>query len=148
VEGLLRLEAACFRGVYAAHRWNRAQFLYYVGHPSARVGVVCGSDGIEGYVAGFLSESGRDPDALLYSIAVASAARRLGHGSRLLGWFVGHARRAQCGAVVLEVSVTRRDARRLFEARGFRAGATLRDYYGPGRDALRMRKPLTPRSRP
>ncbi len=143
VEALLDLEASSFGGVYADHRWSARQFAYYLKHRSALVAIAEGDEGQAlGYVAGIISSRGAVRKALLYSIAVLPAARRRGIARHLLRWFVERSRRAKCQKVVLEVSVRRRSARRLFEQEGFEPAAPLSDYYGTGEDGLQLSRRL------
>jgi [ribosomal protein S18]-alanine N-acetyltransferase len=80
----------------------------------------------------------------LITIDIAGGERRRGLGRRLLAevW----ARMAAAGArdVRLEVDVQNANAIRFYEQMGFRKVRPLPDYYGAGRDGIRMTRTLDP----
>ena len=143
LEGLMRLERACYRGVYSEHRWEREQFAYYVRNPSARIAVCQRGAGYCGYVTGVISFRSGGTTAALLSLAVAPAYRKRRVGTALLGWFECECREAKCVSIDLEVARIRRPARRLYERFGYEELGIRKDYYGPGGDAVRMRKTLS-----
>ncbi len=98
--------------------------------------------GAAGYVLGAIDRRYRPPLARLESLAVRRAWRRRGLGTRLLESFERAAASAGAAAVTLEVERTNSAARRLYRRAGYRREGALPNYYGPGRDALRLRKPL------
>ena len=78
----------------------------------------------------------------LVSIAVAPQARKRGIGTRLLQVLEKRCVDAGYEAIVLEVEYTNLAAQRLYTRNGYRYAEVLPDYYGPGRHALHMVKPL------
>jgi ribosomal protein S18 acetylase RimI-like enzyme len=139
---LVELETAGFDGDYAAHRWTAQQFRYYLRHPRALTAIARRDGRAIGYVSGLLSSGSRAGQARLHSIVVVHRLRRGGVGRSLLDWFLDQAAAAGATLVLLEVSVARRDALRLFEQAGFGRPERLAGYYGPGSDGLRLRKSL------
>ncbi|MCA9759206.1 MAG: GNAT family N-acetyltransferase [Candidatus Eisenbacteria bacterium] len=142
LDELVRLERTCYRGVYAEHRREREQFAYYVRNPKARIAVCRRGSQYCGYVTGVFSHRARSTTAALLSLAVAPPCRHRGIGAALLRWFEARSREEGCVSIDLEVAVVRRSARRLYERCGFEPIAIRADYYGPGDDAVRMRKTL------
>jgi len=72
----------------------------------------------------------------------AAAARRRGLGARVLEELLARMARAGAREVRLEVDVRNTNAMRFYERMGFRATRKLPDYYGWGREGLRMTKKL------
>ncbi|MEZ4647467.1 MAG: GNAT family N-acetyltransferase [Candidatus Eisenbacteria bacterium] len=142
LDGLVRLERTCYRGVYAEHRWEREQFAYYVRNPKARIAVCRRDSHYCGYITGIFSQRTRGRVAALLSVAVAPECRHRGIGTSLLRWFEAESRREGCVSIDLEVALVRRSARRLYERCGYEPIEIRADYYGPGDDAVRMRKTL------
>jgi ribosomal protein S18 acetylase RimI-like enzyme len=95
-------------------------------------------------VLGFLAARVRRAGMHVEGVAVEPGARRCGLGRALVRASVEHAREARLRAVGLHVSVSNHPAIALYEAEGFSAAATLRDFYPTAafdgeRDALDMR---------
>lgn len=132
--------AALEREVFALDPWTDGQFWGELAHvPQTREYVVAtDGDGIAGY-AGLYAVP---PDAEVQTLAVAPRARGTGLGERLLACLVAAARRRGCTRMFLEVRADNAPARRQYERCGFEAGGTRRDYYGPGSDAVVMRRRL------
>lgn len=81
----------------------------------------------------------------LVSIAVAPQARRRGIGTAMLRELEKRCRSDGYRAIVLEVEYTNLAAQRLYIRNGYRYAEVVPDYYGAGRHALHMVKPLRPR---
>lgn len=84
-------------------------------------------------------------EAEILTLAVLPAMRRHGVGRALLGAALDHA--SACGAVAafLEVAEANGPARHLYEILGFETVGHRVGYYGPGNDAVVLRRAL-PRS--
>jgi len=82
--------------------------------------------------------------ARLYSMAVASWARRAGAGRRLLEAAEQAAREHGAAFMRLEVRVDNEPARAFYEKSGYHPFAVATRYYEDGVDALRMEKALLP----
>lgn len=85
----------------------------------------------------------RPPTADIQTIAVAADHRGLGIGRGLLDRLLDIADEGGCSEVLLEVSADNSTAIDLYESAGFTAIARRTAYYGPGRDALIMRRRRT-----
>ena len=77
------------------------------------------------------------------TLTVADEHRRKGIGRELLRRLIDWSRTQKCEAIMLEVRVGNIDAIPLYESFGFIEIARRKDYYGPGKTAIVMRKELT-----
>lgn len=102
-----------------------------------------GDGAISGYAAVLFHR--QRPGARLYSIAVATAYRRLGHGAALLAAAEQIAAARGANAMTLEVRVDAPAAQRLYETHGYAVCGKRQRYYADGTDAWKMRKALLPR---
>lgn len=75
-------------------------------------------------------------------MAVLPRWRKHKVGSSLLTYFETAAAKQSCSSITLEVRKTNRPARSLYERFGYEVESVLPDYYAPGSDGLRMRKPI------
>ena len=120
------------------HRFQRAQYRYYLGNPQAIVLLALEQDEP---VASLLATAGRRSRAhigRIVSIGVVNRRRRLGLGTSLLKEGLDALRQCGCTRVYLEVAESAGPARSLFAAAGFQPTRRLPDYYGPGIDGIRM----------
>ncbi len=83
-----------------------------------------------------------DGTADVQTVAVAPAAQGRGRGAVLLDWLLEQARRRAAREVMLEVAAQNTAAQSLYRQAGFEQIALRRGYYGPGQDALIMRRAL------
>lgn len=93
-----------------------------------------------GNVIGFaIGKVGKRHLAHVITIDVLPQERHIGIGTALLGEL--HHEFSKAGAVlsVLEVADDNHAAQTFYEKHGYQRGEVLRDYYGLGRDAFRMR---------
>lgn len=118
------------------HRISRRQWRYLVSRAGSRT-VIAES---AGKVVGALVLSCRSGGRVvrIYSIAVHPDARRRGIARRFLDFAADFARRGGFKVVHLEVAHRNHAAIALYRAAGFAPIETLRDYYAPGEDGLRM----------
>lgn len=93
-----------------------------------------------GSVAGYAGLAFAGSDADVQTIAVAATARRAGTGARLLAALVTEAARREAAWIHLEVSARNAAAIALYERFGFEPVRRRPDYYGPGNDAVIMRR--------
>ena len=77
------------------------------------------------------------------TMTVADGHRRKGIGRELLRRLIDWSRTQKCEAIMLEVRVGNIDAIPLYESFGFIEISRRKDYYGPGKTAIVMRKELT-----
>lgn len=99
----------------------------------------------DGRVLGYGGVMAVGATADLQTIAIAPQAQGSGAGRALLESLIAIAADEGCTEMLLEVRSDNGPALRLYEARGFAAIATRRDYYAPGVDARIMRlRPMRP----
>jgi ribosomal-protein-alanine N-acetyltransferase len=135
LEAMYQLDQACFEPGIA---YTRGQIRAFLTRDGA-IGLVA-EKGEELVALAIAEVAGRRGH--LITIDIAGGERRRGLGRRLLAevW----ARMAAAGAkdVRLEVDVRNTDAIRFYEGMGFRNVRPLPDYYGLGRDGIRMTRTL------
>ena len=135
------MEHVCFR----SERMSRRAFRHALGNPRAMLAVAPGTDGA--LLGAAVLYTRRDSRAArLYSIAVHPAARGQGLARRLLRRMEAAAQKSGAQEMRLEVSVRNRAALALYEESGYEIFARVSGYYEDGADALRLAKPLAPRS--
>ncbi len=136
LEEAYRLDRSCFEDGIA---YTRGQIRDFLGREGA---IALAADADDGTLAAFAIGHVAGSRGHVVTIDVAAAYRRHGLGHRLLSEV--KARMAAAGAreVRLEVDTRNTAAIRFYERMGFRAVRTLPDYYGPGRDGLRMTRRL------
>lgn len=81
--------------------------------------------------------------AEVLTLTVADGHRRKGIGRELLRRLIDWSRTQKCEAIMLEVRVGNEEAIPLYESFGFIEISRRKDYYGPGKPAIVMRKELT-----
>lgn len=134
---LAALHAASFP---PAEAWGEAAFARLLALPGAS-GLLAAEGGEP---VGFVLARQAADEAELLTLAVVAAWRRHGVGRRLLEDCLAALARSRVGRVYLEVAADNVAARGLYGAAGFQLVGRRRDYYGPGRDALVLARPLTP----
>lgn len=137
VEEVVTLE----RELFAHDPWSAEQFWGELAHvPETRwYAVHEDASGVDGYVGLFAVP----PEADVQTIAVAPRSQGRGVGRHLLDLLVEEAVRRGCAQLFLEVRVDNSPALALYERAGFEPQGRRRDYYGPGQDALVLRRRLT-----
>ena len=124
------------RDVFGSTAWSPAQFWSELAQEDRTYVVVREGDRIAGY-AGLMC---RPPTADVQTIAVAAPYRRRGFARDLLDHLLGVADDSGCTEVMLEVRADGAPAIALYESEGFEVIARRSAYYGPGQDALIMRR--------
>jgi ribosomal-protein-alanine N-acetyltransferase len=94
---------------------------------------------IRGRVAGYIITCAGSRNAELASIAVDPRNRRHGVGATLLDHTLAELRALRVKAWWLMVETENGSALRFYEQYGFKREKMVKRYYGPGRDAWRMR---------
>lgn len=141
VEPAARLETELFPD----EPWSERGFWSELaGVPQTRTYLVAedDEDGLVGY-AGLAAVA---PEADVQTVAVRPQRQRAGVGALLLGALLDDAGARGCSQVLLEVAEGNDPARRLYERFGFEPIARRRGYYGPGRDAVVMRRVMRGRT--
>ena len=101
-----------------------------------------------GELLGYAGAAAAGADADVQTIATAPVARGRGLGDALLRACEEHAARLGATALLLEVEAGNDPAVRLYARHGFEQLARRRDYYGPGADALVLRRRVDARPAP
>ena len=131
IEPIVEIE----RELFGDTAWSAGQFWSELAQPNRTYVVHDDDRGIAGY-AGLMRVS---PTADIQTIAVAPRAQRRGVASDMLTHLLQIAD-ATCSQTFLEVSADNDAAITLYERSGFAAIARRTSYYGPGLDALIMRR--------
>jgi ribosomal-protein-alanine N-acetyltransferase len=140
LEAAYRLDQQCFEPGIA---YTRGQIRAFLEGEGAMALVAEGRDGLVAFAIGHAAGS----RGHVVTIDIERGERRRGLGRRLLSELMGRMAAAGARDVRLEVDPRNGDAVRFYESMGFRAARTLPDYYGPGREGLRMTRRLE-RARP
>lgn len=139
LEALLALESECFSsGPYRKHRFEAAQYRYYLRNPQAIVLVAERQGTVEGSLVGLAGRGVRSRSARILSIAVGAACRRQGVGQRLVQHALERFGARGSRRVYLEIAATAAGAQGLFGTFGFRPVRALPSYYGRSRHGVRM----------
>ena len=94
--------------------------------------------GVDGYVGLYAIP----PEGDVQTIAVAPRSQGRGVGRQLLEALLDEARRRECAQIFLEVLDGNDSALALYDRAGFERVARRSSYYGPGLDALVLRRRL------
>ncbi len=118
--------------------WSLAQFKEEIA-AQGRYYIVAENDGaVVGYAG--VAPAGELTDIL--TMTVAANFRRKGIAREFLKRLIDWSRNKKAEAVMLEVRIDNIEAIALYSANGFRKISERMDYYGPGKDAIVMRKEL------
>lgn len=126
------------KAAYGKDGWSMAQFKEeYLGKDRMYVAAEFGGELIS--YAGVFNLAGV---ADVLTITVADGHRRKGIGRELLRRLIDWSRTQKCEAIMLEVRVGNEEAIPLYTSFGFIEISRRKDYYGPGKSAIVMRKEL------
>ena len=130
------------RALFPADPWTGAGFWSELaGVPGTRTYLVAEADGeLVGYAGLFFAGDSAD----VQTIAVRSDHQGRGLGATLLLALMDQAVRRGASTLLLEVRADNAAALALYARHGFARLALRRGYYGPGADAVVMRRRLTP----
>jgi ribosomal-protein-alanine N-acetyltransferase len=131
------IENRCFRG---SRRASRRSLAHSLQSPSQSVWLA----EVDGGVAGAMTLHHRSHSIRIYSLGVLPPFRGSGAGRRLVKMAVALARTLGFPAVTLEADRRNRVLVRWYERFGFEVSEVMKDYYSPGRHAVRMRLALKP----
>lgn len=139
IHDLVDLDDECFDTYYYEKtKFSESDFrIYLCRRKSLLLVAVCDSC-LVGYIAGTLRASRLRSIAHIDSIAVSSAVRNKGIGSRLLDLFIQEARQQVCEMVLLEVAEANKEGLEFFSKRGFQRIDDLPEYYGRDLDGVLM----------
>ncbi len=130
IDRILEIEADAFR----REAWSRAVLLQTL-RTCPELFLVAK---LSGKIAGYAVTQIDSVKAELISIAVFNAARGHGAGEALLRSTMRSLKRRGVKTWILTVRIGNRQAIRLYRRLGFVRTRTVKNYYGPGRDAWRM----------
>ncbi|GAA2032802.1 GNAT family N-acetyltransferase [Pseudokineococcus marinus] len=133
--------AALEADLFGPTAWSAELFWSELAAPGRGAWVARTADGA---LAGYAVAAAAGPDADVQTIATAPWARGRGLGDALLVACEQHAALLGATALLLEVDAGNAPARRLYARHGFEQLARRRDYYGPGADALVLRRRTSP----
>lgn len=136
IEAVLGIE----REVFPDTAWSAAQFWSELAQPNRWYVVHDDGAGVCGY-AGLMTVP---PTADVQTIAVAPRAQGMGVGRTLLQALLSEAEDAGCTEVLLEVRADNERAIEVYDVAGFESIARRSSYYGPGSDAVIMRRRRRP----
>ena len=132
LEEAWRLDQTCFEDGIA---YTRGQIRDFLGRDGA---VALAADGPDGTLAAFAIGHVAGSRGHLVTIDIGAADRRRGLGRRLLDALTERMAAAGVREMRLEVDAANAGAVRFYEQAGYRTSRRLPDYYGAGRDGLRM----------
>jgi len=127
------------KSAYGKEAWNMAQLKEEFAGKDRMYVVGEFGDELIAY-AGVVNLAGT---ADVLTLTVADEHRRKGIGRELLRRLIDWSRTQKCEAIMLEVRVGNEEAIPLYESFGFIEISRRKDYYGPGKTAIVMRKELT-----
>lgn len=136
---LLGLEQACFDPAVAI---SRRQWRYLLRCPRASTHVIRQDGHVAAAAMLVRRKTARGTLGRLYSLAVAPAFRGRGLGRMMLDGCIDQLRSEGATGITLEVAAENAPAIKLYQSAGLACTRRLIDYYGPGRDGLRMHLPL------
>jgi ribosomal protein S18 acetylase RimI-like enzyme len=135
------IEKRCFSGV---RRSSLRALKHSLKSPSQSVWVAVGSLEGKRQIAGAMILYHHLLSIRIYSVAVMPAFRGSGVGRRLVNRAVALARKTGRSSVTLEADRRNKVLTGWYETFGFQTYRILKDYYSPGRHAVRMRLKLKP----
>lgn len=135
------IETRCF---HASRRSSRRALRHSLSSPSQSVWLAISPSDGRRRVAGAMVLHHHRLALRIYSVAVLPEFRGNGAGRRLVNYAISLARKTGRSSVTLEADRRDRVLTAWYEGFGFETYRILRDYYSPGRHAVRMRLSLKP----
>jgi len=136
--GLLRIEEECF----GVEMFSADTIRSFIERDDTFVIVAIEAKDVVGSAMCMISEERQE--GRIASIAVLPGSRRKGTGIRLLEECERRFLRFGLEMSTLEVDAANGAAIALYESKGYEINGMIRDFYGQGRDAYVMQKPLHP----
>lgn len=127
--------------LFGASAWSPEVFWSELARPGSRCYTTACDSG--GRLVGYAGVMVNGSEADVQTLAVAPSARGVGLGGRLLDRLLEQAGEHGVRTVLLEVRAGNEAAVGLYRRLGFEQVAVRRGYYGPGADALIMRRVLS-----
>jgi len=138
LEEAWRLDQSCFEPGIS---YTRGQIRDFIRRPGA-IALVAARPGDEDELTALAIGQVSGSRAHVITIDVAASARRAGLGKILFESLLSRFTAAGARTVRLEVDLSNAPARRFYERMGFEETRKLPDYYGYGRDGIRMVRDL------
>jgi ribosomal-protein-alanine acetyltransferase len=139
LNSLHRIEAECFTN----DAYTKDQLAYCLEAPNFVTLVALVNGEIIGFIAGSFEVSAREKVGHIYTLDVKQSYRKLGVGGRLLESFESSLSEKGVRVFYLEVQRNNVLARRLYSKYSYKPCGMLRNYYGPGIDAIMLKKTLS-----
>lgn len=136
--GLMKIEEECF----GVEMFSADTIRSFIERNDTFVTVAIEAEDVVGSAMCMISEERQE--GRIASIAVLPAARRKGTGVQLLEECERKFLKLGLGTSTLEVDVANDAAIALYESKDYEIIGMIREFYGPGRDAYLMQKPLHP----
>lgn len=138
IDSLVRLENRVFTSYYEKHRFDAADYRYYLRDRRTIARVAVRGGVLVGYVLGVVHTGRLRHLARLHSVAVVRNLRRRGVGEHLMRVFLRAVKKRKCKRVLLEIATANKGSLEFFQGLGFKNLRTLNGYYGKGIDGVRM----------
>lgn len=138
MQGLLGIEEECF----GVEMFSTDTIRSFIEREDTFVIVAIEADDMVGSAMCMIS--GEHEEGRIASIAVLPDSRRKGTGAKLLEECERKFLKSGLGMSSLEVDVGNDAAIALYESMGYETIGIMKDFYGTGRDAYVMQKPLAP----
>lgn len=126
------------------HPWTRESIEALI-EDSDKIALVACSSG-SGIIAGYIGASCVLDEAEIGNICVLPSFRGAGAGTQLLASMIKILQGRGISSIFLEVEDSNTAAAHLYEKLGFSPYNTRKNYYGPGKHAVLMRRILSPGS--
>ena len=133
---LYEIELECFGG----DAFIKPQLAYCLTSPGFLTLVALVEEQPVGFITGFVESLNQELVGHIYTLDVKPDYRRKGVGARLLNAFEYTLTQRGAKTFWLEVSVKNIPGRNLYLKAGYRLHERLKDYYEPGKDAVRLKK--------
>ena len=138
LDEIYRIEIECF----AEESFTYPQLKYYLDSPNFITLIASVNGEKAGFIVGSIEDAGGERVGHIYTLDVKCKFRRVGVGSALLqaleSFFIKRGAVRSC----LEARSDNIAAKNLYIKLGYRPMGIIRDYYGPGLDAIRFAKTL------
>ena len=134
------------RASFGSDAWTEGQFWSELGAPAELKQYLVASRGTE--VVGYAAVQFIAPEAEVLTVAVHPQHRGQGIASALVAALESAALARRCTLMHLEVEQSNAVARGLYEHLGYHESGSRPNYYGRGRDAVLMSKPLSTPTQP
>jgi ribosomal-protein-alanine N-acetyltransferase len=141
VDAILQIEEISFDS--QQEKFNRRQIRNLICNHRAIVSVIVVNEEVIGWAVCLIRQYDKYKTGRLYAIAISPGARRKKMGQKLLEHCINSLSSLGIFSISLEVRNNNEPAISLYRKMNFKDQAVLPDYYGLGKDGLRMKLLLT-----